>query len=287
MLIHRIRNKWFVGAASLALTVAMAPAIAHQTFLISDLPVLRPGTDNFLILKNGTYFDSGYSITYKMSQDVVVVLGGKKHAVPREEMSDVDSNPTYKQSYIKVVADPEGTGVAGLKAKPDYIALPAEVFANYLHHEGMTDDYAKFNAENKLATIRERYTKHAKSIFQVGKTRSDDWKTPLGFKVEIFPERNPSDVKVGEEFPIRVLKEGRPLANQIIHVGNASTNPGEKADVEAASVYTLRTDADGRASFKITSKDKWYVQLINMEKLTNDEDADYESNWSTVTFAIL
>jgi hypothetical protein len=28
------------------------------------------------------------------------------------------------------------------------------------------------------------------------------------------------------------------------------------------------------------------VQMIHMQKLANDEDADYESNWSTITFAI-
>lgn len=281
------RMKVAAAAGALVLAFATVPAAAHQTFLISDLPVLRPGTDNFLILRNGTYFDSGYSITYKMSRDIAIVLGGKKHAPPREEVSDVDSNPSYKQTYIKVVADPQGTGLAGLAAHPDYIALPAEVFANYLDHEGMTDTLAKFKAENKLTTIRERYTKHAKSVFQVGKTLSEDWKTPLGFKVEVFVERNPSEVKVGADMPIRVLYEGKPLANQILYVGNASKDPGPKATVPEASIYTLKTDAEGRTKFKITAKDKWYVQLIHMQKLTGDEDADYESNWSTITFAIL
>jgi hypothetical protein len=283
----RIRRGAIAAVATIGLGTLAAPALAHQTFLISDLPVLRPGTDNFLILRNGTYFDSGYSITYQMSRDIAIVQGGKKHKPSREEVGDVDNNPSYKQTYIKVVANPPGTGLAGLAAHPDYIALPAEVFANYLDHEGMTDALKAFKAENKLTTIRERYTKHAKSVFQVGKTLSDDWKTPLGFKVEIFVDRNPSEVKVGEEMPIRVLYEGKPLANQILYVGNASKDPGPKATVPEAAVYTLKTDAEGRAKFKVTSKDKWYVQLIHMQKLANDEDADYESNWSTITFAIL
>ena len=37
-------------------------------------------------------------------------------------------------------------------------------------------------------------------------------------------------------------------------------------------------------SFKITRPGKWYVTLINMQKATGD--ADYESNWSTVTFEV-
>lgn len=287
MLEFAARIRASAAGAALALSLAATSASAHQTFLISDLPVLRPGTDNFLLLRNGTYFEDGYSITYKMSRDIAIVQGGKKNKPPREEVSDVDSNPSYKHTYVKVVAEPAGTGLAGVAAHPDYIALPADMFANYLEHEGMTDAIAKFKVENTLTTIRERYTKHAKAVFQVGKALSDDWKTPLGFKVEIFLERNPSDVKVGEDMPIRVLYEGKPLANQIVHVGNASKNPGPKATAPEAAVYTLRTDAEGRAKFKITAKDKWYMQLIHMQRLQGDEDADYESNWSTLTFAII
>jgi uncharacterized GH25 family protein len=221
-----------------------------------------------------------------MSRDISIVLGGKRRTPAPEEVADVDRNPSYKQTYIKLVAEPQGTGLAGLAAIPDYIALPAEMFADYLKHEGMTDAYAAFKAENKLGTIRERYTKHAKAVFQVGKPLTDDYKTPLGYKVEVFVERNPGDVKVGEDMPIRVLYEGKPLANQILYVGNASKNPGVYDAAAAAEIYTLKTDAEGRAKFKITAKDKWYVQLIHMQKLEGDEDADYESNWSTITFAI-
>lgn len=271
-----------VAAAGLAAALAMGTAQAHQTFLISDLYVLRPGTDNFLILRNGTYHESGYSITKKMSRDISIVMGGRRKGP--EQVADVDTNPTYKSTYIKVVADPPGTALAGLAAHPDYIALPAEMFAEYLHHEGMDDAVAAF-AGNKLGTIRERYTKHAKAIFQVGTPLTDDYRTPLGYKVEVFVDRNPGSVKAGEDMPIRVLYEGKPLAGQIVYVGRAKQDAGAKATVPEASVYKLKTDAEGRASFKVGVKDKWYVQLIHMQKI-DDPDADYESNWSTITFEI-
>ena len=151
-------------------------ANAHQTYLISDLPELRPGTDNYLILKNGTYFKSGYSITRKMSRDISIVMGGERKTPPDDEVDDVDSNPSYLSTYIKLFAEKEGTGIAGVAAFPDYIALPAEVFEGYLVHEGMEDALAEFRATNERQTIRERYTKHAKAVFQVGKPLSDDYK---------------------------------------------------------------------------------------------------------------
>lgn len=265
--------------------LSFAVAQAHQTYMISDLYELRPGTDNYLMLKNGTYFESGYSITRKMSRDISIVMGGERKTPPDDEVDDVDGNPSYKQTYIKVFAEKEGTGLAGLAAHPDYIALPAEVFENYLVHEGLDDAVAEFRATNDRTTIRERYTKHAKGIFQVGKPLSDDFKHVLDYKAEIFVEQNPSSVSVGDEMSIQVMYDGKPLANQQVYVSHASTGAPEEASIPEIAAYGLRTDEDGRASFKITEKDKWYIQLIHMQKV-DDEDADWESNWSTITFEI-
>jgi Domain of unknown function (DUF4198) len=272
---------------TLAGTLLLACGIsnAHQTYLISDLYELRPGTDNFLILRNGTYHESGYSITRKMSRDISIVMGGQRKTPPDNEVSDVDSNPTYTSTYIKVVATPEGTGLAGVAAHPDYIALPAELFQNYLDHEGLADALAEFKANNKLGTIRERYTKHAKALFQVGKPLTDDYKTPLGYKAEMFVDQNPGAVKVGDDMGIQVMFEGKPLANQLVYVSYASREEPKDATIPELSEYTLRTDDNGRATFKITKADKWYLQMIHMQKIV-DEDADYESNWSTITFEI-
>jgi Domain of unknown function (DUF4198) len=281
-LLRRLRT---LTAAGLLAIVAW-PAAAHQTFLIADLYVLKPGTDNFLVLKNGTYFESGYSITRKMSRDISLVMGGVRKTPPDDEVKDVDSNPSYKSTYIKVFAEKPGTGLAGLAAIPDYIALPAEMFAEYLEHEGLVDALAEFKATNKLGTIRERYTKHAKALFQVGAPLTDDFKQKLGYKAEIFLDQNPGGLKVGDDMGLQVLLEGKPLKNQLLYVSHASRGEQPKASVAQNSLYALRTDENGRAKFKITSTDKWYVQLIHMQKLVNDEDADYESNWSTITFAI-
>jgi len=269
----------------LLMLTPIASVEAHQTYLISDLYVMKPGTDNFLTLKNGTYHESGYSITRKMSRDISIVMGGERKTPPDNEVSDVDSNPKYKSTYIKVFAENEGTGLGGVAAKPDYIALPAEMFAGYLEHEGMTDALAEFEANNELQTIRERYTKHAKAIFQVGKLLTDDYKRKLDYKAEIFVEQNPGDVSVGDDMSIQVLFEGKPLENQLVFVSHATREQTANASIPELSAYTLRTDENGRATFKITKKDKWYIQMIHMQKIV-DEDADYESNWSTITFEI-
>jgi len=271
-------------AGFLALMVS-ASSGAHQTYLISDLYELKPGTDNWLILNNGTYHESGYSITRKMSRDISIVMAGKRNTPSDNDVSDVDSNPNYTSTFIKVFAETEGTALGGVAAHPDYIALPAVMFTDYLEHEGLTEELEAFKANNKLRTIRERYTKHAKGIFQVGKPLTDDYLHPLGYKAEIFVEQNPGSVKVGDDMTLRVLFEGKPLSNQPVFVSYASREAPENASIPEMSAYALRTDENGRATFKITQKDKWYIQMIHMQKV-EDDDADYESNWSTITFEI-
>lgn len=281
--VKKLRLK--AGLAALVGMLSITVVHAHQTYMISDLYELRPGTDNYLILKNGTYFESGYSITRKMSRDISIVMGGERKTPPDDEVDDVDGHPSYKQTYIKVFAEKEGTGIAGLAAHPDYIALPAELFEDYLVYEGLDDAVAEFRATNDHTTIRERYTKHAKGIFQVGKPLSDDFKHVLDYKAEIFVEQNPGSVKVGDDMSIQVMFDGKPLENQLVYVSVASKGAPEEMSIPEISEYALRTDGDGRATFNITKKDKWYIQLIHMQKI-DDEDADWESNWSTITFEI-
>jgi hypothetical protein len=265
----------------------VAPAQAHQTYLFSDLYNMLPGKDNYLTLYNGTYYSSGYSITEKMSRDISIVMGGER-MTPEQAggaVTDVDDNPELVETFIGLVAEPNGTGLAGLAAHPDYIALPAKLFRNYLEHEGMQEAVAYFDETNELGTIRERYTKHAKGIFQVGEPLTDDYKTVLGYKVEIVPETHPGKLDAGDTMILQVLYEGNPLENQAVFASHARYKPNFEGSVSEGSLYSLQTDSEGRVSFEITEKDKWYIQLIHMQKV-DDDDADYESNWSTLTFEI-
>jgi hypothetical protein len=47
----------------------------------------------------------------------------------------------------------------------------------------------------------------------------------------------------------------------------------------------LRTDDRGVASLELTRSGRWYVRLIRMLP-ADDEGADYESNWATLTFEV-
>lgn len=57
---------------------------------------------------------------------------------------------------------------------------------------------------------------------------------------------------------------------------------GDEHDVQA---ITLRTDEKGMANFILIAKGIWYISLIHMKKI-DDPNADFQSDWATVTFEI-
>ncbi len=126
--------------------------------------------------------------------------------------------------------------------------------------------------------MRERYSKHVKTIFQAGHKQTDSYKTILGYPVELVPQRNPYKLKAGGTIEVLCLKDGKPLVNQYVMSGRESAG---KVVAEA----NVRTDKKGIAKIKLNSAGKWYVRFINMTRL-DDPKLNYESKWATLTFEI-
>jgi hypothetical protein len=82
----------------------------------------------------------------------------------------------------------------------------------------------------------ERYSKHVKTIFQVGETRTDDWQTPLDYPIEFVPLSNPYDLHAGDMLKVRLLRQGKPLVGQLVYVDsdNSGHSHGEEHSHEHA-----------------------------------------------------
>lgn len=125
---------------------------------------------------------------------------------------------------------------------------------------------------------RERYSKHVKAIFQVGESRTGGFNTALGYPVEIIPQQNPYELKVGNTLEVLCVKDGNPVANQFVMAGRESNR-------RVIASPGVRTDSNGIARVKLTDGGKWFVKFIHMTKL-NQADLDYESKWASLTFEI-
>jgi len=155
-----------------------------------------------------------------------------------------------------------------------------QVLANdNLSNDGVPDVLAERKKNNELTKdVHERYSKHVKAVFQVGAARTRAFKTALGFPVEIIPQQNPYELKIGQTLEALCVKDGQPLAGQFVMAGRESKG----REIPAPGVCT---DAKGIARIPLKGAGKWYVKFIQMTPLTEPQ-VDFESKWATLTIEV-
>ena len=260
---------------SLVLACLATSAAAHDLFLKLDSYFLRPNSIATVRLLNGSFQGSEGAVKRERMQDVSVVVQSQ---VAHPQGSDWrDEGAT---SVLTVKTAEAGTYVVGVSTKPRAIDLKATDFNEYLAHDGIPDTLAARRRNNQLGKdVRERYSKHVRAIFQVGDARTDDYRRPLGYPVEIIAQQNPYDLRVGETLEVLCTLDGRPLVNQFVLANRETKTKRMSREVGA------RTDANGIARFKLNGAGKWYVKMIYMTT-TTEPGLNYESKWATLTFEL-
>lgn len=263
----------------LASVMVSTPVSAHEMFLKPENTNPAPDSAQTVRLINGTFDKSENAIARKRMVDVRIVGDADVIKPPPSAWYD-DENA----SYLDFQSGAAGTKVIGVSTKPRIITMSPDEFVAYLRHDGVLDTLAVFEKENTLALIRERYSKHVRTVIQVGDRKSDAYATTLGYPVEIILDQNPYKRKFGDNISFRVLYAGEPVANQWARASYEGFH-GHDASGGHINAYAMRTDAEGRAGFLLSHKGLWYISLIHMQKI-DDPDADYESNWATITFRV-
>jgi len=256
--------------------VVLAPLIAitasaHDIFLKLDSYILQPHSRAIVRVLNGTFQRSDGAVARERLADLSV------YAPDRPSAESIVWRTEEKTTIMEIPTASAGTYLVGISTKPREIDLKASDFNDYLQHDGIPDILAKRKKDGELGkNVRERYSKHVRAVFQVGDTRSDDYKRQLNYPVEIIPQQNPYSLKLGQTIAVLCLLNGRPLVNQFVIAG------WELKDGKLHSV-NARTDVKGIARFKIASAGKWFVKLIQMEP-SSEQGLNYESKWATLTF---
>lgn len=248
-------------------------------FLKANEPVVTEHTDQTVRLINGTFEKSENSISRDRMADVSILSNGVVKHPPTTDWTDDENS-----SYLKYRAGEAGTYVIGVSTRPNIIAMTPEEFVAYLKHDNVLDTLATFEKENQLTQVRERYSKHVRTIVQVGDTKTSDYSSELGYPVEILLDQSPSELRFGDDVSFRVLYQGKPVNNQRVRASYEGFHDHD-ADGNHLNSYDLSTDSEGRATFLLSNKALWYITLIHMQKI-NDPDAEYESNWATITFNV-
>ena len=256
--------------------LAAVPALAHDLFLKLDNYFVAVNDKISVKILNGSFQASEGAITFARISDVSVVSPMGTRTNPKE----ADFTKDDKTTFLNLQPTEEGNYVVGLSTMTREIDLEAKDFNEYLSHDGIPDTLAERKRDKELTKkVRERYSKHVKIIFQAGAKQSDNYKTALGYPVEIVPVTNPYSLKSGNTFEFQCLKDGKPLVNQFVMTGR------EDANGKLIVGKNIRTDKNGTAKIKLDGAGKWYVRFINMTRLSYP-NLNYESKWATLTFQI-
>ena len=265
---------------------------SHDMYLKLDAYFLEPNSASVIQLFNGTFERSDNAITRDRMLDVSLVGNGDRFSVDTSAWYEKD-----KTTYLNFTTGSTGTWVAGVSTKARSFGMSSQSFNDYLKHDGVLDMLELRERNGTLGdSAVERYSKHVKTIFQVGDERSDDYKTELGYPIEFILLDNPYDFHPGHDLRVRLLFNQLPLANQLVYVGNKAlaetyTHEGhshsheEGTDHQHDELLQLRTDERGMLNVPISNGGVWYLRTIHLVEIA-EEGLTHESNWATVTFAV-
>lgn len=95
---------------------------------------------------------------------------------------------------------------------------------------------------------------------------------PAGVEFEIVPLANPLTMKPGDELPVQIFYDSKPLADAEIEI--------------LGSMDLYITDAEGRAMLPISEPGFQYIQSMHSVPLTDNPDADELSLTANLTFTL-
>lgn len=269
----------------LLLIVLLMVCSSHDMFLKPDNYYLGEHSDAVIALYNGTWNKSDNTIDRNRMIDVSIVSNGQRTQVDSTQWTEKN-----KTTLLHLTTGVSGTYVTGLSTYTRDFKMSSADFNDYLEHDGVMDMLEWRKKNNDLdKDAFERYSKHVKTIFQVGDTRSDDWSAVLGYPIEFVPLSNPYEAKVGDIFEVQLLRDGQPLVDQLVYYGTAHSHEHDHShddeDHHHHDAIQHKTNAEGIISINIEEEGVQYLRSIHMT-LSSEGELTHESNWATLTFEI-
>jgi len=166
--------------------------------------------------------------------------------------------------------------VIGYRSNPSKVELAAEKFNLYLKEEGLDAVASVRSSRHETdAKAHEIFSRCAKSLVLSGPANESQGDRRLGFTLELVAERNPYNLRPGQDLPVRLTYENRPLAGALVVAMNR-LNPAEKV--------AARTDRDGRVRLRLKPGGMWLIKAVHMIQAPAGSDAEWASYWASLTF---
>lgn len=127
-------------------------------------------------------------------------------------------------------------------------------------------------AEHPGSPLVRTIEKFSKAIVNASPA-DDTWSKPIGDRLEILPKANPATLKVGDELPIQVMFDGKPLVTRVL----ATYGGFSKREMTFAAYAEM--DKTATAYIPITKPGTWLVRVehIQQEKTAAHDRYDARS----------
>jgi uncharacterized GH25 family protein len=176
--------------------------------------------------------------------------------------------------------DAPGLWFVGYRSRRSRVELDADAFEEYLREEGLERVIAERAARGEHRQRgRETFSRSVKALLRVGAPPGGGHDRRLGLTLELVPQADPVRAP-GGRLPVRLVHDGAPLAEALV-VGyrkNDKESPAEEA-------FRARTDADGLVTVP-TAPGLWLLKAVHMQRAAAGSEADWDSVWTALTFAI-
>ena len=269
----------------------------HMVFLRPSNHQVDPGDAAKILVLDGTFDESVIAVA-ETSIDRLQIRSPRRQTKQRldswksleegtklwQQSKDAFKGINLKHtSMYEMIPKDEGSHMIALELKAFRVAVYVDEFRDYLKTEVASSlDLAEFGFTEDKAIIKERYTKCAKTLIQVGDGPSDHITKPMNLLVEIVPMTNPAEVNQGDTLQLKVLKKRKPIPGQSVFVGH--NQGGSSGDEEEPMI--LVSDDDGLISLPITHVGKWWMYFVDMEPASRRDSMDFVSQWASLTFEV-
>ncbi len=252
---------------------AAVSASAHDLYLMPDQFIVEPGAQLRVVFENGDGFPEGEA---PVAPDRLRNARLVSHAGV-EPFTRITAETRRTTASVRV----PGPGIAILTAEtlPRFIELAPKKFHAYLEAEHLTHvlQWRRRNGEADKPG-RELYSKYVKCLIQAGE--ADDFGARrAGLLIEFVPEVSPYSLRPGDRLPVRLLFRQAPAADVAVEVAWLEQGAGRTETVG-------RTDREGRIRVPLRAAGPHRLHAIVMERRSDRAEADWESFWATLTFAV-
>jgi len=259
------------SAALLALCAAAVGLVfAHDTWMASEGGTVSPGTVLTLDMTSGMSFPAlDHAIDPERVGHAFYRLAGKTSEIGQRQKGE-------KSLRLTVPLDTAGIATVWVDLKPKMIELKPQEVEEYLDEIDVAETIRKaWRDSGDQRRWRELYTKHSKTFVRVGETNDRSWGEPAGKALEFVPESDPTTLWVGDELPVRVMKNGAPLPGFSVGIVHA----GDPRDIKRS------TDADGRVVVRLDRAGLWLLRCTEVRRSLTTA-ADWESDFTTMTIEV-